>query len=247
MKFSTIFSTSAILVSSVSAAPQQNDNAPRGYNFKSVDYSHIDWSKLDYGRVDWSRADYAHIAWSQLDYTRIDWNKIKHGQKGQWQWDSASKIFAKTYKVIATPDQVVNGTGAATRFTGGLPGSIGIFTYGVIPSANTICYRIEIAGFRGEYQSPAKTATHIHQGARGATGPPRIAFPNPVPVDASKPEGLRVSIGCTTGPFTTGVLANGVDTGTGFQVSQIVADPKAFFTDVHSSLAVPGAMRAQLA
>lgn len=58
---------------------------------------------------------------------------------------------------------------------------------------------------------------------------------------------LRNSKGCITGPFTTGVLANGVDTGAGFKVEAIEPDPAGFFTDVHSSLAVAGAVRGQLA
>ena len=69
----------------------------------------------------------------------------------------------------------------------------------------------------------------------------RIAFLNPVG-DGAK----RNSLGCLKGPFRTGVLANGVDTGEGFHVKQIEQDPEAFFTDVHSSLAAPGAVRGQL-
>lgn len=56
----------------------------------------------------------------------------------------------------------------------------------------------------------------------------------------------RNSVGCLKGPFKTGVAPNGIDTGDGFHVKQIEADPAAFFTDVHSSLAVPGAVRGQL-
>jgi hypothetical protein len=39
---------------------------------------------------------------------------------------------------------------------------------------------------------------------------------------------------------------NGQDTGAGFRVSQIEDNPSGFFADVHSSLAVPGAVRGQL-
>lgn len=70
----------------------------------------------------------------------------------------------------------------------------------------------------------------------------RIAFPNP--------EGqseVRNSIGCLRGPFETGLKGdNGKDTGDGFHVRQIEQNPANFFTDVHSSLAVPGAVRGQL-
>lgn len=70
----------------------------------------------------------------------------------------------------------------------------------------------------------------------------RIAFPNP----EGAAGGRRTSIGCLRGPFTTGVMADGKDTGDGFHVSQIEQNPSMFFTDVHSSLAVPGAVRGQL-
>lgn len=146
--------------------------------------------------------------------------------------------FTSTYKIHATPDQVVNGTTA----TGGLPGASGLYMFGINGPENTICYNITLYGFRGEYQSAALTATHIHESAKGASGPPRLAFPNPVEIS----EGVRRSVGCMTGPFTTGLMANGVDTGAGFQVSQIEMNPSAFNCDVHSSLAVPGAVRGQL-
>lgn len=48
------------------------------------------------------------------------------------------------------------------------------------------------------------------------------------------------------GPFTTGIMANNRDTGEGFHVRQIEQNPSGFFTDVHSSLALPGAARGQL-
>jgi hypothetical protein len=70
----------------------------------------------------------------------------------------------------------------------------------------------------------------------------RIVFPNPV-----GSSDVRVSKGCVTGPFKTGVLNLGIDTGTDFHVSEIEKNPAGFFTDVHSSLAVPGAVRGQLA
>lgn len=148
--------------------------------------------------------------------------------------------FTSTYSVTATPDQVVNGTTP----TGGLPGSSGLHLLGVNAATNTICYNITFYGFRGEYQSPAKTATHMHEAARGASGPPRIAFPNPV---TGPDPNVRNAVGCLTGPFETGVKVNGVDTGANFHVRQIEANPAGFFVDVHSSLVVPGAFRGQLA
>ncbi|KAJ4421147.1 hypothetical protein N0V82_003911 [Gnomoniopsis sp. IMI 355080] len=161
---------------------------------------------------------------------------------GDWNDPKECKpyTFTSTYQVYATPDQVVNATNA---LTGGLAGAEGWYFYAINSKKDVICYDITLKGFRGEYQSPAKTATHIHQAAKGQNGPPRIAFPNPTDIG----KGLRNSKGCITGPFTTGVLANGNDTGAGFKVEAIEKDPASFFTDVHSSLAVPGAVRGQLA
>jgi hypothetical protein len=94
----------------------------------------------------------------------------------------------------------------------------------------------------GDYQSPAKTATHIHEAAAGQPGPPRIAFPNPAPVG----DGPRTSSGCLQGPFTTGVEANGADTGTGFSLAQIEANPAGFTGDSHTVDFAAGVVRGQL-
>jgi hypothetical protein len=98
--------------------------------------------------------------------------------------------FTSTYNVVATPDQVVNGTTP----TGGLPGCTGFYDFGINSELDLICWNIKLVGFRGEYQSLARTATHIHQGARGASGPPRMVFPNPVGNGTE-----RYSYGCMTG------------------------------------------------
>jgi hypothetical protein len=101
-------------------------------------------------------------------------------------------------------------------------------------------------GVTGPYDSPAVTATHIHEAAEGQAGPPRIAFPNPEPAD-SGPEVIKRSAGCLQGPFTTGIDADdGSDTGAGFTLAQIEANPNGFFTDSHTMVSVPGVVRAQL-
>merc|ERR1712232_475461 len=148
--------------------------------------------------------------------------------------------FTSTYSVVATPDQVVN---SDNEFTGGLEGTKGFYEYGINSKEDYICWNIVLENFRGEYQSAADTSTHIHEAPKGQAGPPRLAFPNPVPVGDGK---KRISIGCMMGPYETGIVSNGQDTGAGFTVKQIEDNPSAFFTDVHSSLAVPGAVRAQL-
>jgi hypothetical protein len=149
--------------------------------------------------------------------------------------------FSSTHFINAVPEEVVNGT----EPTGGLAGASGTFNFGINSASNMICYNITLHNFQGEFDSPATTATHIHEAARGASGPPRISFPNPEPVEGN--EGVRNSAGCMKGPFTTGVMVEGVDSGEGFHVSMIEANPAAFMADTHSSLALPGAVRGQMA
>jgi hypothetical protein len=109
--------------------------------------------------------------------------------------------------------------------------------------ANSLTQNITLSGVTGNYSSPALTATHIHQAAKGVSGPPRIAFPNPV-----GPDSRRVSYGCQTGPFRTGINSTaGTDTGAGFHVRQIIANPSGFFTDSHTILFPAGVVRGQLA
>ncbi|KAK1981887.1 hypothetical protein LZ30DRAFT_781691 [Colletotrichum cereale] len=165
----------------------------------------------------------------------------KGGKDSGHKGASGPFSFTSTYDVIATPDQVVDSN---NTFTGGLAGAVGYYSYGINSYDNVICYNITLVNFKGEYQSPAASATHIHQAKKGLAGPPRIAFPNPAPVEGT--QNVRRSIGCLSGPFRTGVNASGVDTGASFNVRQIEENPADFFTDVHSSLAVPGAVRGQL-
>ncbi|TQN64917.1 hypothetical protein CSHISOI_10643 [Colletotrichum shisoi] len=170
----------------------------------------------------------------------IGWHE-KGGEDKDNKGSRGPFTFTSTYDVVATPGQVV---GSNNTFTGGLEGAVGYYRYGINSWDNVICYNITLVNFQGEYQSPALTATHIHQAQKGRAGPPRIALPNPVPVAGSST--IRRSIGCLFGPFVTGVNTTGVDSGAGFVVSQIEENPSDFFTDVHSSLAVPGAVRGQL-
>ena len=147
--------------------------------------------------------------------------------------------FTSAFTAMATPDMVVN---ADDEPTPGEPGATGTFTYRINSDTEVICYDITLNGVTPPYQSPAKTATHIHQAVAGESGPPRLAFPNPTD-DGS---GALTSVGCLQGPFTTGVMSDGQDTGAGFSLAQIEADPASFFTDTHTSTYVPGAVRGQL-
>ena len=78
--------------------------------------------------------------------------------------------FTSTYNVIASPNQVVD---SENQFTGGLEGCTGMFNFGINAHENVICYNITIDGFSGDYESPATSATHIHEAGFGMSGPPR--------------------------------------------------------------------------
>jgi hypothetical protein len=149
------------------------------------------------------------------------------------------EAFTSTLSVTATPDEVIASDGSAAP---GQTGASGDFRFRIAADEEIICYAITLTGVTGEYQSPAITATHVHEAAAGAAGPPRIAFPNP---EGTGDE--RTSEGCLQGPFATGVLGpDGVDTGTGFSLAQIEADPAAFTGDSHTVDFVPGVVRGQL-
>lgn len=153
--------------------------------------------------------------------------------------------FTSQYEITATPEQVVS---ANNTLIGGLAGAQGQYKFSLNSKDNIICYDITLTGFRGEYSSPASTATHIHEAVAGKSGPPRIAFPNPVEVDAGS--NIRRSVGCIQGTqdgFVTGLTnaTTGNDQGFGFTVKRIEDNPSGFFADVHSSEAVPGAVRGQ--
>ncbi|MET4051681.1 hypothetical protein ABID81_001025 [Frigoribacterium sp. PvP054] len=148
--------------------------------------------------------------------------------------------FTSAYTVMATPDQVINNDGVATP---GESGATGTFDFRVNSDTEVICYDITLRGVTGDYQSPAKTATHIHEAAQGQAGPPRIAFPNPV----DRGDGTRTSSGCLQGPFTTGVTSDaGSDTGTGFSLKQLEANPAGFTGDSHTASFAAGVVRGQL-
>lgn len=87
----------------------------------------------------------------------------------EWKADGPFH-FTSTYSVVASPDQVVD---SENEFTGGLEGCTGMFNFGINADENVICYNITIDGFSGDYESPANSATHIHEAAVGMAGPPR--------------------------------------------------------------------------
>lgn len=147
--------------------------------------------------------------------------------------------FTSAYTVMATPGEVIDPDGNSAP---GEEGATGTFDFMINSDEEIICYDITLEGVTTPYESPAKTATHIHAAPAGEGGPPRLAFPNP--------EGdgdVKTSSGCMKGPFTTGLEGDdGVDTGKDFSLKDIEADPTSFSADTHTKNFVPGAVRGQL-
>jgi len=145
--------------------------------------------------------------------------------------------FTSAFTVMATPDEVIDNDGNAVA---GEEGATGTFSFRINSDQEIICYDIRLDGVTPPFESPARTATHIHEAAAGEAGPPRLAFPNP------EGDGTLTSSGCMQGPFTTGIERDGADTGEGFSLKQIEADPAAFAADTHTSAFAAGAVRGQL-
>lgn len=147
--------------------------------------------------------------------------------------------FTSHFVVHATPGEVVSSDGEPGA---GEPGASGTFAFAINSDDEVICYDIELSGVTPPYQSAARTATHIHEAAAGENGPPRLAFPNP-----AGDGDVLTSTGCMQGPFTTGLTDDeGNDTGEGFSLKEIEANPSWFTADTHTADFVPGAVRGQL-
>lgn len=148
--------------------------------------------------------------------------------------------FTSEFWAEATPDMVIDNEGDPVA---GEEGARGSFEFRLNSDEDVICYDIEFTGVTTPYESPAKTATHIHQAADGEFGPPRLAFPDP----EDDGYGSLRSSGCMQGPFTTGLEGDdGNDTGEGFTVAQIEDDPASFYADTHTADFPAGAIRGQL-
>lgn len=147
--------------------------------------------------------------------------------------------FTSMFTATTTPDMVVNADGESVP---GPDGGTGTWNFRINSDEEVICYDITVSGITEEYESPARTATHIHEAAAGTSGPARIVFPNPTDTG----DGTLTSEGCIQGPFTTGVVTDGVDSGEGFSLAEIEADPATYYADVHTADFVPGALRGQL-
>lgn len=159
--------------------------------------------------------------------------------KHSWKYNKDIKpYFDEFIECKATPNQVIS-NGESVM---GEEGAKGYYKLALNTKENEVCYYITLYGVSGEYQSMARTATHLHEGPKGGSGPPRLAFNNPEGNDH-----IRVSYGCLKGPFVTGIVVNGEDTGSQFQVKEIVERPQDFYCDVHTQEFIDGAIRGQVA
>ncbi len=141
---------------------------------------------------------------------------------------------------MATPDMVINNDGVATP---GEPGASGTFTLpDQLRRPRSSATTSRLTGVTPPYQSPAKTATHIHEARRRSGRPAADRVPQP----RGRRHRHAGSSGCLQGPFTTGLWPTAPTPGPGFSLDQIEADPSAFFTDTHTSAFAAGAVRGQL-
>ena len=148
--------------------------------------------------------------------------------------------FTSEFRVEATPDLVIDNEGNPVP---GEEGAWGTFEFRLNSDEDVVCYDIAFEGVTTPYESPARTATHIHQASDGEFGPPRLAFPDP----EDDGDGVLRSSGCMQGPFTTDLEDDdGNDTGEGFTVAQIEDDPESFYADTHTADFPAGAIRGQL-
>lgn len=149
--------------------------------------------------------------------------------------------FTSMLSTMATPDMVVDSDDQPSP---GEPGASGNFTFRINSDQEIICYDIVLNGVTPPYDSPARTATHIHEATSGNSGPPRLVLPDPQDTG----DGTLRSEGCMQGPFTTGLTGDDdvTDTGEGFSLAQLEAAPEQFFADNHTSQFTDGSVRGQL-
>ncbi|HEY3240611.1 MAG TPA: CHRD domain-containing protein [Acidimicrobiia bacterium] len=119
---------------------------------------------------------------------------------------------AKTVSYTATlsPDEEVPNKGPA--------GSSGTAKVDIDTDTNQVCYELTTSGL-----SEQPTAAHIHQGAKGTSGPVVIDFM--VPTNGMK--------GCVTSDAT--------------KVAAVTGDPGGHYVNIHTASYSAGAMRGQLA
>lgn len=136
--------------------------------------------------------------------------------------------FTSQFSVAADPGSVPQ----ADDGQRGQDGASGTFNLRFNSAQEIVCFDVTLRGVTPPFQSPAATATHIHQGAPGQVGPPVVLLPNP----QAAGDGSLQSSGC--------LLRSFVDAG--FSLAQIEANPAGFYVDNHTQMRPAGSVRGQL-
>lgn len=105
------------------------------------------------------------------------------------------------------------------------------YVFGVDGDPTTLCYILEVSKIAELDQAPGGgRMAHIHRGAAGTNGPVEVnlAFPQD---------------GQAADCLTEGEAGKGLDPG---EVQQILANPSAYYVNVHNSVYPSGAVRGQL-
>ena len=145
--------------------------------------------------------------------------------------------FTSSFFVQATSPEVAGDLSGDSTATA-------VFALDLNSELNVLCYSVTTRGVEPPYMSPARTSTHIHEAPAGEAGPPRLVFADPASSSDSDP---RSSGQCLQGPFTTGVTSDaGSDTGDGFTVAELEADPAAYYVDIHTAQFPAGSLRGQI-
>lgn len=136
--------------------------------------------------------------------------------------------FTSQFSVAADPGSVPAGDDGQR----GQTGASGTFDVRLNSDLEIVCFDATLRGVEPPFQSPAATATHIHQGLPGQVGPPVVLLPNP----QATGDGALRSSGCLLRPFVDAA----------FSLAQIEANPSGFYVDNHTQLRPAGSVRGQL-
>ena len=118
---------------------------------------------------------------------------------------------------------------AANRSIAGDPNGRGeVYVFGIDGDPKTLCYVLTV-----DKIDPA-TAAHIHEGAKGSNGPVVVSLARPTDGNSADclTEGEMLASGPAFAPGTT--------------VAEILADPAAYYVNVHNAEYPGGAIRGQL-
>ncbi|WP_392543256.1 CHRD domain-containing protein [Oryzobacter telluris] len=106
-----------------------------------------------------------------------------------------------------------------------------VYVFGIDGDPTTLCYVLQVSKVAETEQAPGNgRAAHIHRGAAGTNGP--------VEVNLAWPQD-----GQAADCLTEGEAGKGLDPG---EVQRILADPAAYYVNVHNTEFPNGAVRGQL-